>query len=578
MAKVDLTIRIAGENGEGVLTVGDVLAEALARLGLHIYTFKNLPAEIKGGASMVQVRVGDTLVRSPGDAIDVLMVWNQENYDAYIGEVRPGGVVIYDPGECEADAGHDAQQVGIPLQAITKEVIKVMKSKNVLAFGVLTACIGIPFEIGRRMVEESRWGRRKEFLESNINALQHAYDHIKEQGIDIGVRVPVNAPDSSAQLIMTGNDALCMGALAAGCRFYSGYPITPASDVMETLAKAMPRVGGVLLQTEDEIAAITSCVGASFAGKKVLTATAGPGLSLMVEGIGLATMEELPVVIVDVQRGGPSTGLPTKTEQSDLQLALYGCHGEAPRIVVAPTNAEDCFYTTVKAFNLAEKFQVPVILLSDQHLSQRAQGIPRPDMSNLEVVERKRPSESDSKDPAEFNRYAMTEDYISAMSIPGRDPQHYVATGLEHNEHAHIAYTPEAHLMMTEKRLMKVESAAKEPGFVDRYGSDDAQVGLIGWGSSEGPILEAMDRALAKGHRVAALIFKMLAPLPEAEARAFIDSVSVASVVELNASGQFASYLQSRLCIPLRRFNKYTGLPFKAIDIEEYIEGVINNG
>ena len=578
MAKVDLTIRIAGENGEGVLTVGDVLAEALARSGLHIYTFKNLPAEIKGGASMVQVRVSDTLVRSPGDAIDILMAWNQENYDAYIDEVRTGGVVIYDPGECEADESRDAQQIGVPLQAITKEIIKVLKSKNVLAFGVLTACIGVPFEIGKRMVEESRWGRRKEFLESNINALRYSYDHVKEQGIDIGVRLPVRDPSGNAQLIMTGNDALCMGAMAAGCRFYSGYPITPASDIMETLAKNMPKVGGVLLQTEDEIAAITSCIGASFAGKKAMTATAGPGLSLMVEGLGLATMEELPLVVVDVQRGGPSTGLPTKTEQSDLQLALYGCHGEAPRIVVSPTNAEDCFYTTVEAFNLAEKYQVPVILLSDQHMAQRAQGIPRPDISKLNVIDRRTPAEDDTTDPHEFNRYAITDDYISAMSVPGQDPQHYVATGLEHDEHAHISYTPESHLMMTEKREKKVAAAAQEPGFVTRYGAEDAQVGLIGWGSTEGPILEALDRAEAKGHKVAALIFKMIAPLREQEAREFIESVSIASVVELNASGQFATYLQSRLCTPLRRFNKCTGLPFKAVEIEDYIEGVIRNG
>lgn len=583
MAKVDLTIRIAGENGEGVLTVGDVLAEALARSGLHIYTFKNLPAEIKGGASMVQVRVGDRLVRSPGDAVDILMAWNQENYDIHIGEVRPGGLVIYDPGGCVAEDGHGVQQIGVPLQEITKEVIKVMKSKNVLAFGVLTACLGIPFEIGKEMVTESRWGRRKEFLESNINALQHAYHYVAEQGIDIGIQLPVSRQKGRGLLVMTGNDALCMGALAAGCRFYAGYPITPASDVMETLAKAMPKVGGVLLQTEDEIAAITSCIGASFAGRKVMTATAGPGLSLMVEALGLATMEEIPLVVVDVQRGGPSTGLPTKTEQSDLALALYGSHGEAPRIVIAPTNAEDCFYTAVQAFNLAEKYQVPVIVLSDQHLSQRTQGINRPDLSKLTIIDRAQPSSNghgnaNGPDAHYDGRYAMTENFISPMAIPGVHPQHYVATGLEHDEHAHIDYSPEAHVRMTEKRAKKVEAASLEPGFVARYGAKDADLGLIGWGSSEGPILEALERAKAKGYKVAALIFKMVAPLPEQAAREFIESVPVAAVVELNASGQFASYLQSRLCIPLRRFNKFTGLPFKAADIEQYIEGVIHHG
>lgn len=578
MTAVDLTIRIAGENGEGVLTVGDVLAEALARLGLHIYTFKNLPAEIKGGASMVQVRVGDRMIRSSGDAIDILMAWNQENYDNYIGEVRPGGLVIYDPDECTADENRDAQQIGVPLQEITREVVKVMKSKNVLAFGVLTSCLGIPFEIGKQMVEESRWGRRKEFLESNINALQQGYLYVEKQGIDIGIQLPVGERNGHGHLIMTGNDAICLGAIGAGCRFYAGYPITPATDVMETLAKAMPRVGGVLLQTEDEIAAITACIGASFAGKKVMTATAGPGLALMVEALGLATMEELPVVVVDVQRGGPSTGLPTKTEQSDLELAIYGSHGDAPRIVVAPTDTEDCFYTTVQAFNLAEKYQVPVILLSDQHLAQRAQGIPRPDIKKLTITDRTQPVMNGSNGAHDFSRYAITEDYISPMPIPGRHPYHYVATGLEHDEHAHIAYSPDMHILMTEKRAKKVEAAAGEPGFVDRYGAEDADLGLISWGSSAGPVLEALERAEAKGYKVAALIFKMLSPLPEQEAREFIESVPITSVVELNASGQFANYLQSRLCVPLRRCNKCNGLPFKAADIEHYIEGVLHHG
>ncbi|MXZ74386.1 MAG: 2-oxoacid:acceptor oxidoreductase subunit alpha [Gemmatimonadetes bacterium] len=578
MDQLDLTIRIAGENGEGVLTVGDVLAEALARSGLHIYTFKNLPAEIKGGASMTQVRVQDTPVRSPGDALDILMVWNQENYDIHVGEVKPTGVVIYDPDECDADESLALTQIGVPLQTITKTVIKTMKSKNVLAFGILTACLGIPFDSAKQMVSESRWGRRKEFLESNINALKQAYVYVDENGIDLGLRVAVERKNGHAQLIMTGNDALCMGALAAGCRYYAGYPITPASDVMETLAKAMPRVGGVLMQTEDEIAAITASIGASFTGAKVMTATAGPGLSLMVEALGLATMEEIPLVVVDVQRGGPSTGMPTKTEQSDLNLAIHGAHGEAPRIVIAATNTEDCFYTAVKAFNLAEKYQTPVILLSDQHLSQRAQVMSRPDLSQVEIVKRKQPELNGSVTPEEFDRYEMTEDFVSPMPLPGRHDQHYVATGLEHDEHAHIDYSPEAHIRMTEKRHQKIESAVNEPGFVQRYGAEDAQLGLIGWGSSEGPILEALDRTLAKGYKVAALIFKMLHPLPEKEARAFIESIPVVSVVELNASGQFANYLQGRLAVSLQRFNIITGLPFKAGDIEEYIEGVLQYG
>ncbi|MBI4530082.1 MAG: 2-oxoacid:acceptor oxidoreductase subunit alpha, partial [Candidatus Latescibacteria bacterium] len=391
MSNMDITIRIAGENGEGVLSVGETLAEALARTGLNVYTFKNLPAEIKGGASMIQVRVSDRPVRSPGDAIDILMAWNQENYDLHLEDLREGGIVLYDPSACEPDQTMPYTQLPAPLDRIIKEEIKVTRSKNVLAFGILTAYIGIPVEIAERMVRESRWGRRKEFLESNIQALHAGYRYVREEITRDGVALTLPEKPIERRMILTGNEAFCLGAIAAGCQYYAGYPITPASDIMETLAKNLPKVGGVVVQTEDEIAALASVIGASFAGKKAMTATSGPGLSLMVEELGLATMYELPIVVVNVQRGGPSTGMPTKVEQADLDLAVYGHHGDAPRIVIAPYDVEGCFYTAIQAFNLAEQYQVPVIVLSDQHISQRSEVTQRPDISQITVRNRLTP-------------------------------------------------------------------------------------------------------------------------------------------------------------------------------------------
>ncbi|MCC6443096.1 MAG: 2-oxoacid:acceptor oxidoreductase subunit alpha [Armatimonadetes bacterium] len=570
MPRTDFVVRIAGENGQNVLSVGDVSAQAFARVGMEVYTYKNLPAEIKGGASMVQVRVSDEPVRSPGDAVDILMAWNRENYDIHLKDLRPGGVLLYDPDECAPDDAPSIHQYPIPLNEIAKQKVQEFRSKNVVAIGILASYTGLPLEAVAEMVRR-RFGRRAELMEKNLFALRTGYEYAAESIPQNGYRAIPPDRILEGRLILTGNQAVALGTVASGCQYYAGYPITPATDIMEELAKHLPKFGGVVVQTEDEIAAITSCVGASFAGRKVMTATSGPGLSLMVEAIGLASMQELPMVIVNVQRGGPSTGLPTKPEQGDLDLALFGRHGDAPRIVLAPHHVEDCFTTTVQAFNLAEKYQTPVILLSDQHLAQRAEAIMRPDMARLEVIDRSMPGPDDY---GHYERYRFTDDNVSPMAVPGLHPTPYVATGLEHDAHAHIDYSPDMHVLMSRKRDAKIGGAAEEPGFVSFYGArpEEAEMGLIAWGSTKGPVCEAIDRMAVKGVRVAGCFPKMLAPLPAEPVREFMQAVGKVAVVELNYSGQFARYLQGELCLPVMRLNKYMGLPFRAGEIEEYIE------
>jgi 2-oxoglutarate ferredoxin oxidoreductase subunit alpha len=573
MSRFDFTVRVAGENGEGVLSVGDVLAEALARAGLNVYTFKNLPAEIKGGASMVQVRISDGLVRSPGDAVDLLMVWNRENYDLHVDSLRPGGILLYDPDECEPDAGRVEHQYPVPLNHIVKEEIKQSRSKNVLAWGVLTSYMGVEQGVAEGMIAASRWGRRKQFLEPNLLALRAGYQYVSEHIPRDGLRVP--AVPKADRLILTGNQALCLGALTAGLHLYAGYPITPASDIMEELAKQLPLFGGMVIQTEDEIAALGTVIGASFAGKKAMTASSGPGISLMVEQMGLATMQESPLVIVDCQRGGPSTGLPTKIEQSDLELAIYGRHGDAPRLVLAPLDVEDCFYTTIQAFNLAEKYQTPVILLSDQHLAQRSQSVPRFDLHCLPIIDRLTPTPEEC---IRYERYRPTADHVSPMAIPGVHHAVYCATGLEHDERGEISTDPDVHQRMSQRRADKIARAAQEPGMVEWVGPEQADVGIITWGSSSGPVLEALERAQAKGYSVAALLPRMLAPLRTEEITRFMDHMGQVIVAELNYTGQFAGYIQANLCRPVRRLTQCTGLPFRSATILECIEGVLRDG
>ncbi len=570
---VDLTIRVAGENGEGLLSVGVVGSQAFARMGLNVYTFNTPPAEIKGGASMVQMRVSDAPVHSPGDAVDLLMAWNQENYDRHIHALKPGGTLLFDPGECRPADNPDIRQYAVPLNQIIKEQIKNSRPKNVLAFAVLAAMAGVPHDFAETFVRQ-KFGKRADILPLNLAAIEAGYA-FAEANIPAGAtRLPVIPNEEGSRVILTGNQAISLGCMAAGLEFFAGYPITPATEIMEFLSVHLHRTGGVLVQCEDEIASLAAVIGASFAGRKSATATSGPGLALMVEEIGLASMQELPLVIVDAQRGGPSTGLPTRTEQSDLDLAVYGRHGDAPRIVLAPSDVEECFYYAMHAINLAEKYQTPVLLLSDQHLSQRSQAIPRPDPSRIPLVTRKLVAEGTEH----YKRYELTEDSISPMATPGVHEQRWVATGLEHDEHAHIDYSPHTHEVMMRKRENKVSAAAHEPGFVARYGPEKADLGIICWGGTAGPVREALALAEEKGFRVAVLVPKMVWPLPEDAINGFMDRMAKTAVVEMNFSGQLANLIQSRLCRPVLRCNKYNGMPFQSADVLSFIEGVLSNG
>src|SRR3954453_13669677 len=317
------------------------------------------------------------------------------------------------------------------------------------------------------------------------------------------------AREGDARRLLSGNQAICIGALPAGLTYYAGYPITPASDILEWLAGRLPRFGGAAIQTEDEIAALASVLGASFAGRKAMTATSGPGLSLMAELVGLAGMAEIPAVIIDAQRSGPSTGMPTKTEQSDLNHALFGGHGEAPRVVMAPTSVEDCFHVIVEAFNAAERFQVPVIVLSDQSLSHRLETVRRPDFSAIEVISRERP---DAGQNGSYRRYELRPDGVSPMSVPGAHGA-YVSTGIEHDEAGNPHYEPELHEAMMSKRFRKLQPLARD-GRITFTGPERGDVGLLGWGSTEGAALEAAQICLDRGVAVSTCYPRTLAPLP----------------------------------------------------------------
>ncbi len=463
----------------------------------------------------------------------------------------------------------------MPLTSLATEKIGVKLTKNIVALGVCSQLFDIPFEMFEVLLKE-KFGRKGEaVVQKNLQALRVGAEYVKQISKRDAVKLGPG-PRQTRELVLSGNESLALGAIAAGCRFYAGYPITPATDIMEFLARELPKLGGYVVQTEDEISAIGVVFGASFAGKKAMTATSGPGFSLMTEMMGLAVVAELPAVIVDVQRVGPSTGMPTKTEQGDLYLACYGGHGNCPRIVMALTSVEDCFYGIMRAFNIAEQFQMPVVVLSDASLGHRKATVPVPDPSKVPIIERRTPH---AEEIVNFKRYRFTPDNISPMSIPGMEGGGYVAEGLEHDEGGYPAASDhENHLRLTRKRYGKfqaVEAIAND--LVRIYGEPHPEIGIIGWGSTEGVIREAVQLALEKGYSVGALHPKILYPQPLAKLAEFIKGTKAVIIPEVNYTGQFATALRKRFAYDFIQLNKCIGLPFTPKEILDKIEEVATN-
>ena len=567
----DIVIRVGGESGEGVISTGELLTLAAARAGFWVYTFRTYPAEIKGGHAVFQLRVSDKPLYSHGDSLDALLAFNQEGYDQHHQDLRADGTVVFDTEQVDESTVKESRQFGLPLSRIAKEEIKMPLAKNMVALGALARLFSIPEEYTNKLCKEKFARKGDVVIQKNLEALAAGKSYIEKNFSDLE-HFHIQVQPSELRLVLSGNEAIGLGALVAGCTHYFGYPITPASDIMEFLAIELPKVGGIMMQVEDEIAALGMALGASYTGKKVMTATAGPGLSLMTELLGLAGMAEVPVVVADVQRGGPSTGLPTKTEQSDLNLAVFGAHGESPRIVVAPMNVEDCFYTTVTAFNLAERYQVPVLLLSDQSLANRNECIPKPDLKKVQVWERL--VHRDGEGNNNYLRYQYTPSGVSPMALPGTSGGAYVATGLEHSEAGRPRYDPATHARMTEKRFRKLASAAADFPRVETLGDADAELGIVSWGSTLGAVREATERARAQGVKILSFYPRVLYPLPDGYLADQLKRVKRLIVPEVNSQGQFANLIEQRYRGELIRYNIYGGLPFRAGEILKKIEEV----
>jgi 2-oxoglutarate ferredoxin oxidoreductase subunit alpha len=565
----DITVRIAGEGGEGVISTAEILTRAAVDSGLDIFTFRSYPAEIKGGLAMMQVRMSTAPVGSIGRDSDVLMAFNQEAFDVWADRLNPGGVLLYDPKHCVVPEDFPFARVPVALHETAMKETGARLAKNIVALASLVATLDIPPHHARDLIVKQFKRKGDEVVATNLKAFDGGLSLLNGDGRLAALKLERPAEKKGTRrVVLSGNQALSMGAIAGGCRYVAGYPITPATQVLEFMMKHLPAFGGNVIQAEDEIAALSSCLGASYAGTRSMTATSGPGLCLMSEMIGMASMSEIPVVIVDVMRCGPGTGMPTKTEQGDLMYAIHGSAGESPRIVLAATSIEDCFHQAIRAFNLSERFQIPVILLSDQSLGYRTMTMDTPDLSGIHLDSRAAPGSLE-----EYARFELTESGVSPVAAPGTPHHMFVTTGLEHDEHGQATYTPENRERMTAKRYRKMETLTRELVASGDGVFDDgagATVGVIGWGSTEGTIHEAIGRLRAEGARVAHLQPKVLNPLPVPTIERFVAPLKRVLVLEENFTAQLAQHLRAHVAFngtEIVNVNKCTGLPFTADEV-----------
>src|SRR5487761_1431739 len=574
----DLCIMIGGQGGDGTLTVVNLLGSCFRNMGLNIYDARNVLSRIRGGHADGVIRASTKPIYSTGDQIDVLVAFDEEAVQTGMTELGSNACVIFDSSkgglsEKYRDAG--LRVFSAPLGNIAASKLRRNIFKNTIAFAILGRLLGLEDDL-LVTVLKSRYERRgKEALEANLLALTLGFDYANQNIPHSLYRIPKN--EKSAKILATGNEATAYGFLVGGGRFFVGYPITPATDIMEWLVPRLPKFGGVVKQAEDELAVINMGIGAACAGARVMVATSGPGQSLMTEGVGHAGEAEIPLVVVECQRVGPSTGQPTKNEQSDVNHVVYASHGEFPRIVVAPGNATECFYMTADALNLAEKYQLPVFILLDQALCQNSESVDPFGVKAVKVERGKLLTEAELGKLEIYKRYQFTEDGISPRSIPSQEGGQFQVTGNEHNEFGNVSVDKTNRLRMMTKRMKKVELAKADLPKGNNFGRIDAKFGIVGFGSTFGAIMESMELLAKRGVPVRFHQIRTIYPLLEEDLLAFAESLDAVFVVENNFQGQLASMIKSVLPKNERveSITKFDGTSFKPNEIAGAVIGAL---
>ena len=569
----DAVIRLAGNSQDGIQTAGAFLARLAGRSEHDVMTYMTIPATISGGPSIFQVRIGSGEVLSAGDEADFLVAFYQHSYQDHIGFVREGGVVLYDSDNVEPNLDDKRfVYVGVPITGLTVEALGGTakdKGKNIFVLGLISKIFNLDGDKLKRLITEKFGGKDESIVNTALMAFQAGYAYPVGNVLTKHYRFEhIPRASGRAQLTMDGNQALAYGLIAGGVRFGAGYPITPWSSVMETLRRELPKYGGIFVQAEDELASVSIALGCSYAGYLAVTGSAGPGISLKAEAIGWASMAEIPLVICNIQRGGPSTGLPTNVEQSDLHQAIFGSHGDSPRVVLAAASVEDCFYIAIEAARIARKYSTPVFILSDTSLATRIEAFDEPDLSKLMVDPKPDLTPRQTHKP-----YPI--DQITQHVAPGTrilDGKYPLLAGLEHDEMGHPTGSPKLHMAMTAKRRNKLRKLAEEIPVPEVFGDQEGDTLIVGWGSTYGPIHDAVALAREQGEKVGALHLRHLHPLPNGLEKIFEKFKRIVTV-EMNDQGvygfgQLATILRARYCEPkITSFTKTDGLTFRVKEI-----------
>ena len=581
----EAVIRIAGNSQDGIQSIGGFLARLAGRSEQEVMTFMTIPSTISGGPSIFQVRLSSGEVLSSGDEADVLMAFYQHSYDNHTDFVKEGGIILYDTAHVEPNPELEKKfrHIGCPIAELTVEAIGGTakdKGKNIFALGLVARMFDLDSKRLEGLITERFKGKPESVTETALSAFHAGNGYPLTTLAEIYEFEEPKARDTE-QVVCTGNEALGYGILAAGVRFGAAYPITPWSDIMELLRRELPKYNGIFVQAEDEIAAISIAIGASWGGRCAITGSSGPGIALKSEAIGWAVMAEIPLLVVDVQRGGPSTGMPTNVEQSDLNIACFGGHGDSPRVVIAPSSVEDCFYTAIEAVNIARKYSTPVVILTDQAIATRIEAFSMPDLK--EICQDISPDLSPREDHKPYDLSAP--DGITQHAAPGtfiKSGKYPVVTGLEHNEMGHPSGSPKMHTDMTAKRRNKLQALGRELPKPEVFGPEEGNVLMVGWGSTQGSLREATERARKAGDSISALTIRHINPLPEGLEDIF-SGFNHVFVVENNDEGlygygQLCALLRARYCDnKIQGINKADALTWRVKDVLAQVKSKIED-
>lgn len=572
--------KVGGQQGEGIESTGEIFAKGMSRLGYFLYSYRHFSSRIKGGHTNNKVRVSTKPVRAVSDDLDILVAFDQETIDLNYHELNESGMILADEkARPKAPIDFKGTFFIIPFTKIAFDLGNALM-KNMAAIGATCAVMNLDTSIFEDMIKEIFRRKGTDVVNKNIEALKAGYNFTKKLMQDKKMDgLELEKGDGKKRLYLIGNEAIGMGALAAGARLMFAYPITPASDIMEYLIRKLPDFGGAVIQTEDEMAACTMAIGANYGGVRAFTASAGPGLSLMMESIGLSGMTETPLVIVNTQRGGPSTGLPTKQEQSDLMAMIYGTHGEIPKVVLAPSTIEEAFFDTIEAFNIAEEYQIPVILLTDLQLSLAKQTAEPFDYSKIRIRRGNLVGEVETEGKKSyFKRFEITTGGISPRVLPGTKGGIHHVTGVEHDETGKPMEGAANRKKQMEKRLVKLNNfTIKDPIYFDST-TENPDLLLVGFNSTRGVLEEVKERLMEEGIVVNHLHIRLLHPFPRNLVLPIVEKAKKVVVVEQNGTGQLAQLLVMNVGYREKIYSalKYDGNPFLPQEVYEECKKILN--